>query len=92
VLPAGDMDDVELRISNSTLPPAGSTVGAVYHKLYTQYSAPEDGRNYRPMHVELIEIINNICYCCIRLVVYIIVSIMHGYTDIKHTFYSQVVS
>jgi len=30
-----------------------------------QSSAPEDGRNYRPKHVELIVIINKICYCCI---------------------------
>jgi len=34
--------------------------GALYHKLYTQSSAPEDERNYRPKHVELIEIINKI--------------------------------
>jgi len=40
------------------LPPAGSTVGALYRKLQTQSSAPEFGRNYRPNHVELIEIIN----------------------------------
>jgi len=33
-------------------------VGALYHKLLTRASAPEDGRNYRPKHVELIEIIN----------------------------------
>jgi len=26
--------------------------------LYTQPSVPEDGRNYRPKHVELIGIIN----------------------------------
>jgi len=31
---------------------------ALYHKLQTQSSDPEDGRNYRPKHVELIEIIN----------------------------------
>ena len=31
----------------------------------TQSGAPEDGRNYRPKHVELIVIINKICYCCI---------------------------
>ena len=37
-------------------------------------SAPEDGRNYRPKHVELIVIINKICYCCIRLAVYITIS------------------
>ena len=29
-----------------------------YHKLQTQSSASEDGRNYRPKRVELIEIIN----------------------------------
>jgi len=44
--------------------PAGSIAGALYHKLQTQSSAPEDGRNYRPEHVELIVIINKICYCC----------------------------
>ena len=38
--------------------PAGSIVRALYHKLKTQSSAPEDGRNYRPKEVELIEIIN----------------------------------
>ena len=38
--------------------PAGSIASALYHKLYTQSSAPEDGRNYRPKLVELIEIIN----------------------------------
>jgi len=27
---------------------------------YTQSSAPDDGRNYRPKHVELIEIINKL--------------------------------
>ena len=37
-----------------------------------QSSAPEDGRNYRPKHVEPIVIINKICYCCIQLAVYII--------------------
>jgi len=39
------------------LSPAGSTVGALHHKLYTQ--SPEIGRNYRPKYIELIEIINN---------------------------------
>jgi len=34
--------------------------GALYHKLQTQSSSPEDGRNYGPKHVELIEIINKI--------------------------------
>jgi hypothetical protein len=39
-------------------PPADSIGGAVYHKLQTQSSGPEDGREYRPKHVELIEIFN----------------------------------
>jgi hypothetical protein len=42
--------------------------------LVTQSSAPEDGRNYRPTHVELIEITNKLLllrlvgclYFCIR--------------------------
>jgi len=54
--------------------PAGSIVGALYHKLQTQSSTPEDGRNYSPKHVELIEIINKLLflhlvgclYCCNR--------------------------
>ena len=37
----------------------------------TQSSAPEDGHDHRPKHVELIGIINN-HYCCIKLVVCII--------------------
>jgi len=28
-------------------------------------SAPEDGWNYRPKHVELFVIVNKICYCCV---------------------------
>ena len=54
--------------------PAGSIVRALYHKLETQSSAPEDGRNYCPKQVELIEIINkplllhlvDYLYDCIR--------------------------
>jgi len=42
----------------SRLPATGNIVGALYHKLYTQSNAPEDGRNHRPKHVELIGIIN----------------------------------
>jgi len=38
--------------------PEGSIFGVLFLKLKTQSSAPEDGRNYRPKHVELIEIIN----------------------------------
>jgi hypothetical protein len=52
--------------------PAGSIAGALEHKLLTQSSVPEDGRNCRLKHVELIVIINKICYCCIYLAVYII--------------------
>ena len=38
--------------------PAGNIVGALYYKLQTQFIDTEDGRNYRPKHVELIGIIN----------------------------------
>jgi len=43
-----------------TMLSAGSIVSTLYHKLYTRSSSPEDGRNYRPKHVELIVIINKI--------------------------------
>jgi len=43
-----------------TRPPAGNFFGALYHKLQTQSSAPEDGRNYRPKHVDLIENTNKL--------------------------------
>ena len=36
----------------------GRIDGALYHKQQTQSTAPEDGRNYGPKHVELIGIIN----------------------------------
>ena len=39
-------------------PPAGNIVGELYHKLETLSIAPEDGRNHRPKHIELIGIIN----------------------------------
>jgi len=55
---AGDQDEVELS-SASSWSLAGSIAGALYHKLQTQSSAPEDGRNYRPKHVELIEMISS---------------------------------
>jgi len=48
MLPAGDISTAYV------------FVGALYHKLYTQASAPEDGRNYRPKQVELIEVINKL--------------------------------
>ena len=40
--------------------PAGSFFGTLYHELLTQSSAPEDGRNYRPKHVELVGITNKL--------------------------------
>ena len=40
------------RRSISTVAPVGSSVGALYQKLYIQSkSAPEDGRIRRPKHV-----------------------------------------
>jgi hypothetical protein len=38
--------------------PAGNIVVALNYKLKTQSSAPEDVRNHRPNHFELIGIIN----------------------------------
>ena len=51
------LDEVELSSTSSSLL-AGSIFDALYHKLKTQSSAPVDGRNYSPKHVELIGIIN----------------------------------
>ena len=71
ILSAGKLDEVQPSSTSSRLP-AGSIIYALYHKLQTQSSAPEDGRNYRPKHVELIGIINKplflhlvgcLCYC-----------------------------
>ena len=39
---------------------AGKVFGVLYHKLQTLSSAPDDGRNYRQKHVELIEITNKL--------------------------------
>jgi len=36
---------------------AACSFGALYHKLQTQSSAPEGGRNYSPKNVKVIEII-----------------------------------
>jgi hypothetical protein len=54
MLPAGKLDEVTI----SFRLPAGSIVGAIYHKLQTQSSAPEDEGICRPKHVKLIGIIN----------------------------------
>jgi hypothetical protein len=51
-LPAGSLEAKASRL------PAGNIVGALYHKLEGRSSVPEDGRNYRPQHVEMIGIIN----------------------------------
>ena len=49
-----------------------------------QSSAPEDERNYRPKHIELIVIINKkFVIVAIGLAVFIIVSMMHRHTSIK---------
>ena len=48
----GSLNDTASRL------PDGNIVGALYHKLQTQSSAPEDGRDQRPKHVELFGIIN----------------------------------
>ena len=53
---------------------AGSSVGALYQKLYIQTkSAPEDGRICRPKHVGLIKKFNIRKSCCNLLVAYIVV-------------------
>jgi len=57
-----------------TRSPAGDFLGALYHKMKKEPSAPEDGQNYCPKHVELIEITNKLLllhlvgclYYCIR--------------------------
>ena len=41
-----------------TMLPASNIVGALYHQVWTQSNALDDGQNHRPKHVELIEIIN----------------------------------
>ena len=46
-----------LLVTTST---AGSFSGTLYHKLYIESSALEEGRNYRPKHVQLIEITNKL--------------------------------
>jgi len=44
--------------SSASMLPAGNILGALYHSCNTQSSAPEDGRDHCPKHVELIGIIN----------------------------------
>jgi hypothetical protein len=64
-------------------PPAYQPAASSVHytaSCNTKSGAPEDGRNYRPKHVELIGIINKLLLLY-YFVVYIIVSIMHGHTN-----------
>jgi hypothetical protein len=58
VASSGPGHTIELTSSTSSMLPAGKIVAALYHKLQIQSSAPDDGWNYRPKHVELIGIIN----------------------------------
>jgi len=58
MLSAGKLDEVELKIPPHPAYHPAAFVGVLYHKLWTQSSAPDDGRNYRPKHVEIIGIIN----------------------------------
>ena len=55
ILPAGDKDEVQRHPDHQQ---AASSM--LYTTSCKQSSAPEDGRNYRPKHVELIEIIYKI--------------------------------
>jgi len=57
-----------LTISTSSWSPADSIVGVLYHKQQTHSGAPEDGRIYRPKHVELMEFINKIIIIIIIIV------------------------
>jgi len=56
--PAGDQDDVELVTVQLHL--GHQSVLYTTSCNHSQYIAPEDGRNNRPKHVDLIEIINKI--------------------------------
>ena len=49
-----------MRWNSDSRLPAGNIVGALYHKLKTQSSTPEDGRDQLPKYVQLIEIINKL--------------------------------
>jgi hypothetical protein len=53
MLPVGNLDEVE---PHPGYGPAASSLH--YSTSCKQSTAPEDGRNYRPKHVEIIGIIN----------------------------------
>jgi len=50
LLPTGDKTEMEMISSISPLSPVGTNIGAFYQ------SAPENGRIFRPKHVEQIQI------------------------------------
>jgi len=58
-------------------------VGALYHKLYTQSSAPKDGQNNCPKHVELIEITHKPLLLHLVGYVYLFMSMMRCQANIK---------
>ena len=57
MLPAGSLEAEEQSSSASKLPVGSMSVHCTT-SCNTQSSAPEDGRDHRPKHVELIGIIN----------------------------------
>ena len=73
ILTFGAPNFTEIRVIWS-MTPAGSNIGGLYQKLYIQSSAPEDGRKYRPKHVELIgykQINQNIASYCSSITNYV---------------------
>ena len=52
----------------------------------TQSSIPEDGRNHRPKHDELIEIVNKPLIVASSWLSVLFVSMMHGPTNIKQQY------
>jgi len=77
MLPTGSLEAEFLRFRL----PAGIIPVHYTTSCNTQYSAPEDGRNYSPKHVELIGVINK--PLLLHLVGYVIVSVMYGHTNIR---------
>ena len=55
----------------------------LYHKLETQSSAPEDGRNHRPKHDELIGIINK------PLLLHLVCCLYHCNNDVRSSKYQS---
>jgi hypothetical protein len=56
MLPAGSLEAEGLKsLRFQATGRQHTVVGTLYHKLKTHSSDPEDGRNYRPKHVGLIE-------------------------------------